>query len=502
MKFYDDLDLNIKTFDKIFKDSGDVVSRKFPVGEARRVDIYVLYIDMLVNRAFIDENIVNRLMISIREVPPNMEMLSQNVFDSLKDGGITTVDLAVNEDVEAVLVSVLAGDTMLLIDGFPKAIVLATRGFPNRGIPTAENEVVVQGSKEAFSEVFRFNTMLIRRRIRDVRLKVKQVRVGTRSHTDIALMYLDDVVRHDILEEVLKRIENINIDAIMDSGYIEQLIEDDWNSPFPQALITERPDTAASAILDGRIAIIVDNSPTAIIVPSTFNSFFQSPEDYYSRFEIMSFTRILRFAAGFLAIALPGLYLATATFHPSMIPMLLVLKMASARASVPFPAVVEIMIMDITFELLREAGIRLPGPVAGTIGIVGGIVIGQAAVEAGIVSPVVVIVIALTGICGFVIPHISLVNGFRIAKYLLIGLSAILGLFGFWIGLLIILIHLVSLKSFGIPYMHPFAASNISGHTEYKDSLIRFPLFSLSRRPFFANPSQSIRMKRYDKKKE
>lgn len=500
MEFLKDLDLNIKAIEEIFTDSGDFVSRKFPVGEKTTVDIYVSYIDSLTSRDLIDENIINSLMIAVRKVPPTMETLTKGIFDFLKDGGVTTADISISENIDDAVDSMLTGDTLLLIDGYAKGIIISSKGFPNRGIPTAENEVVIQGSKEAFSEVFRFNTALIRRRIRDVNLKVKQLKVGRRSKTDVALMYLDDVVRHEILDEVLERIQKIDVDAIMDCGYIEQFIEEDWASPFPQMLITERPDTTAAAILEGRIAVLVDNSPLALIIPSTFNSFFQSSEDYYLRFEIMSFTRIFRFVAGFLAVSLPGLYIATAVFHPAMIPTPLALKMASARVAVPFPAVIEILLMDIAFELLREAGLRLPGRIGGTIGIVGGLIIGQAAVEAGIVSPIVVIVTALTGICGFVIPHISLVNGFRVTKYLIIAFSAFLGLFGFWLALLLVLIHLASLRSFGIPYLYPFVASNIDGYTSYKDCVVRFPLFELIRRPFYANPKQSIRMKKRERR--
>lgn len=499
---YNNIDANIRHVEATFKDCGDFVKRKFPVGENKDIWLYIFYIDMLTDRSFIEMNIMTRLMVQINISQIDTEKVFSSIFDALKDGGITTADIRECQDFDDAFVAVMSGDTVLFVDGFDKGIVIATRGFPNRGVPNADTEVVIQGSKEAFNEVMRFNTALVRRRIRDVNLKILQKRSGKRSSTDIAIMYLQDVVRTDILDDLLKRVEDINVDAILDSGYIEQLIEDDWVSPFPQVQITERPDKASSAILEGRIVIIVDNSPFALIVPATLNTFFQASEDYYQRFHISSFVRILRYIAGFIAVSLPGLYIATAVYHPSMIPRLLVLKMAEAREAVPFPIVVEVLIMETAFELLREASIRLPQPVGGTMGVVGGLIIGQAAVEAGIVSPIVVIVAALTGICEFAVPHFSLVSGFRIMKYFIILLSAVLGLYGFWLALIAILIHLVTLKSFGIPYLFPFTSGGMNDYSDFKDTIFRAPLQSMKKRPIFSNASQVNRMDTKDTKEE
>jgi spore germination protein len=416
------------------------------------------------------------------------------IYETLRDRGIATTDISETDDMFDILYFINAGDTAVFIEGCDKCIVVATRGFPNRGIQSAETEVVVQGPREAFSEVMRFNTALIRRRIRDNHLICKQSKLGKRSLTDIALMYMSDIVRPEVLAEVEKRLEEIEIDGILDSGSVEQFIEESWISPFPQVQLTERPDKAASSILEGRIAVIVDNSPFVIIVPVTLNTFFQASEDYYSRWQVMSVTRFLRFVGAFIAVALPGVYLAIALFHPSMIPLLMVSRLAESSQAVPFPAVLEFILLDAAFELLREAGIRLRSASGGTIGIVGGLIIGQAAVEAGLVSPIVVIIVALTGIATFSIPSVSLVYGFRLVKYGVLALSAFLGFFGLIIGLIITLIHLAALRSFGFPYLMPFAASEMSGYEDLKDSLFRFPLFSLKKRPFFANQEQRSRM--------
>ncbi len=487
------LNTNMEAMQAIFSDCGDFVARTFPVGNDKSLWLGILYIDMLASRQDVEETIMHSLMLrfdtaSMLKLPP------EELQTAVKDCALTMAEVQETADTDAISLAIMTGDTVLFINDCTKALVVSTKGFPNRGIPTAETEVVVQGSKESFNEVFRMSSALIRRRIRDTNLKLIQLEVGRRSRTNVGVMYLKDVVRPQILEETLFRIKNIDIDAILDSGNIEQFIEDDWISPFPQVQVTERPDRAAAAILEGRIVIIVDNSPFVLIVPVTLNAMLQASEDYYQRWEIMSLIRLLRYGAGFLALALPALYMAMAVYHPSMLPTLLTLKMASARQSVPFPAVVEIVLMDVAFELLREAGIRLPGAIGNTIGIVGGLIIGQAAVEAGLVSPIVVIIVALTGICGFAIPSITFTNASRLLKYVLIFTTAVLGLLGFWLGLLAILIHLVSLKSFGIPYMFPYAAGDLNGYTDFKDSLIRLPLFLMKKRPVFANPSQQTRM--------
>ena len=306
-------------------------------------------------------------------------------------------------------------------------------------------------------------------------------------------MYIDGVARPEIVEKIKKNLKNINVDAILDAGYIEQMSERKWWSPFPQVQMTERPDKASAALLEGRIAIAVDNSPLVLMLPSTLNTFFQAAEDYYDRWEIMSFIRILRYISAFIALALPGLYIALTLYNPNLLPVEVVLKIAGTRINVPFSAVTEVFIMEIAFELLREAGIRLPSPIGSTLGIVGGIVIGQAAVEAGLVGPVVVIVSAVAGICTFVIPNQAMVNGIRLSKYLILILSSMLGLFGFWVGIILTFVHLCSLESCGIPYMYPYCSASEKGWDDLKDSIVRMPLFMLKKRPIFASRKNRTR---------
>ena len=450
----------------------------------------MVYTDNIVNGSAIEESILTNIMNRCRIDGKKEGMLKRLNEEVIAIGEMTEV-----KTFQEIFDAVLLGDTILLMDGNDIALQASTKGFPSRGVSEAKTEVVVQGPKDAFTEIGATNIVLIRRRIRDTKLKVKRTKVGKRSKTDVAILYMEDIVRKEILQEVENRINQIDIDVILDSGYIDQLLENRWLSPFPQLQMTERPDKASSALLEGRVVIVIDNTPFVVIAPATLNVFFQAAEDYYDRWEIMSFIRLIRYCAGFLAVALPGLYIALTVFHPSMIPTNLALKIAETRQNIPFPAVGEILIMELAFELLREAGIRLPSPVSSTIGIVGGIIIGQAAVEAGIVSPSVVIVSALTGICTFVIPNIALVSGLRLTKYIVLLFSAILGLYGFWLALILMLIHMASLKSFHIPFLYPFCSASVNDYNDLEDSIFRLPLWFMKKRPIFSNDKHRQREK-------
>ena len=280
----------------------------------------------------------------------------------------------------------------------------------------------------------------------------------------------------------------------MDSGVLEQLAEEQWYSPFPQFQTTQRPDRAAMSVLEGRVILMSDNSPVALILPTDYNSFIRTSDDYYNRWEIASFGRMLRYIASFFAMTLPGLYLAVTNFHTQILPTTLLLAFADARKGVPFPAVIEVLLMEISFELLREAGVRLPGAMGNTIGIVGGLIIGQAAVEANLVSPIVVIVISFTALCSFAIPNEEFATAFRILKFAMIGLCAWLGYFGMLLGLLAVLIHLAHLKSFGIPYLMPFVGADLNDYEDERDFLWRLPMRKLKKRPIYAKRQERTKL--------
>lgn len=483
-----DLNQNIKIIDALFENCADAVKRKFTVGGKNKVDIYFLYIDNMVDKTLLEEDTLRYLIYEMDDMP------SDHKFEYIKDKGLRSADIAVLEDMNAVVENVLGGDTAILIDGCDKALKVSIRGMANRGVPTAQNEVSVRGSKESFSEVLFINRVLLRRRVKDTNMKIKQIKIGTRTKTDVAIVYIEGIAKPEIVKNIEERLNNFIIDGVFDSGMVEQLSERNHYSPFPEFQSTERPDKAASALTEGRVVIIVDNSPTVLVLPTTLNAFYQASDDAYNRWEVASFARVLRYIASFFAVALPGLYIALVNYQPEVMSSSLALSFANARGGVPFSVFLEVVIMEIAFELLLEAGIRLPGPMGNTIGIVGGLIIGDAAVNANLASPMVVIIVALTAICAFSVPNEEFAQAFRLVRYVIIILSAALGIFGFIMGIMLLVIHLAGLTSFGTPYLSPFAAAGNNEGSELKDSIIRMPITKLKKRPTFAEHSQRRRL--------
>ena len=474
------LDENTRRLKERLKDCDDIVYKEFRVGEKQNLRFLLVYVDGMSSRDLLNVAVLNSLMVHAREVPPEATEPGDELFKLVRYGGLPASELADKDNLEDAVLAILIGDAVLFIDSTEKCIIIGAKGWPMRGVSEPNTEALIRGPRDGFTETFRINTALVRRRIRDSRLKLKQLRVGKRSFTDIGIMYIEDIAEPELLEEVFRRINTIDIDAIIESGYIEQLIEDNYLSPFPQISVTERPDEVAASLYEGRVAILVDNSPFALIVPTTLNSLFQSPEDYYDRWYVASILRFIRYMASILSLVLPASYIAVTSFHPGILPAKLVISMAAARQGIPFPVLIEAFIMEVTFELLREAGLRLPVPIGSAIGIVGGIVIGTAAVDAGIVSPIMVIIVAITAISSFSIPNYSLSVGFRMLRFSLMFLAGILGLYGIMLGVLLIVSHLVKLKSFGIPYMSPYVSFVGS---DYKDTVVRVPIFLMGKRP-------------------
>jgi spore germination protein len=476
-----DIDNNILKLEKNFKDCQDYVYRKILFAKTNKY-FYVAYFESLTDRFIVDEQIIKSLsQNSLYEDNKDIDL-----FIELKTKLLTTAGIQQTNDLDFILVMILSGETVLFLDGYDQALIISTRKFPNRGINSCEIESGVYGSKDAFCEVMRFNTALIRRRIRSVNLKIKQIRLGSRTQTDVSIIYMNDIVRPEIMSKLENKIKEIKIDAILDVGYLQEFFDFDQKSIFPRSQLTERPDKTASAILEGRIVILVDNSPFALIVPATLSTFFQSAEDYSERFWIMNFLRLLRYFAASIAVCLPGFFLSVINSKEVFLPTKFLLKIEEERKNVAFSSsFLELTSMLIAFELLSEAGVRLPNPIGGTIGIVGGIIVGQAAAEAGIVTPIVIIIMAITSIASFSIPNANFVSALRILKYLILIPVAFLGLTGFFLAILILLTHLCSLESFGIPYLHPFVSGEINDFRDFEDSLFRVPLFSM-KKPIFA----------------
>lgn len=474
----DDLQVNIAYLEQRFKNCDDLIHKKFSIGVRHKHECYLMYADGLIDAVMIQDSVIRPLL---------SESLT-NYPDSIENWIIESADRKQIFDMEEAITNILSGNTVIFFDECDFAIQVSSKKFPNRGIQSPEQEVSIRGPKDSFNESLRFSTALIRRRIRDPRFKVEQQQIGVRSKTDIAILYMEDLVHENMLEQLKDEISQINVDGILDSGVLEQFLEKKVHSPFPQYQHTERPDKVASGILEGRIAVVVDNSPGVLLLPVTLNVFFQAGDDYYNRWEIASFARVLRYISSIIAVSLPAFYIAIANFHTEVVPTNLILSFAKARESVPFPIVIEVLMMELAFELLREAGIRLPGQLGGTIGIVGGLIVGQAAVEAGLVSTIVVIVVSLTAIASFSVPSESFRGAFRLLKFFMIAVCSFWGLYGFFLGWLAIAIHLCSLESYGIPYLSP----TVHGGEEY-DYLVRMPWRKLKIRPGFTRNGARIR---------
>lgn len=391
---------------------------------------------------------------------------------------------AVNKvyDVEAAAAAVLSGDTLLLLDGVPGALHIANRGPQARGVEDPILEVTVRGPRDSFTETLLWNTALIRRRLKDPRLRVEFKKVGRRSRTDVAVLHIDGIAPQDLVDEVRRRLDAIDIDAILDTGYIEQLVEDAWLSPFPQHLKTERPDKVAAGLLIGRIALLADTTPFALILPATFDSFFHSPEDSYDRFLPVNFLRVIRLVAATLSTVIPALYVALVAYHPGTLPTELALKIQASREGVAFPVLVEALIMQFFLELIREAGLRLPGPLGQTFGIVGGLILGDVGIRAGIVSEAMVITVAATAISSFASVDRELGTALRLLGFPIMLSTALLGLYGFIMGALAVLIHLSILRSYGIPYLAPYPYYQWSSA---KDAVTKAPQRLFRRRPAY-----------------
>lgn len=495
-KVTNDIAHNKKVFENIFSDCADIKMIDMRLGADRQLRCMVAYIEVVAGASSYGASEIGRLLAAFSDKS------AAEVHELLKINGKGMTDVALYTDLKEAAQGLLTGDIILFVDGLDRVLKIPDEGYPGLGVQTAESEKVIRGSNEGFSDSIKTNTALIRKRLRALELKNVETKAGRRTGTLVNLMYMEGIARKEVLDEILRRLERFEIDGILDSGMIEQLAEEHWASPFPQFQSTERPDRAVHALLEGRIVLLCDNSPLVLILPTDYNSFLQTSDDYYNRFEIASLERIIRYMAAFFALSLPGLYLAVINFHTSLIPTSLLLSFAQARAGVPFSSLVELLLMELSFELLREAGVRLPGTMGNTIGIVGGLIIGSAAVEAGIASPVVVIVVAFTALCSFAIPNEEFATAFRLLKFFLIFVSAWLGFFGYLAGLLAILIHLSGLRSFGVPYLMPFAASEVEDGVQWKDSIFRFPLFSLVQRPVYARKSNRTRFRWRDDKKK
>lgn len=482
IKISPNIESNIKELKQAFEDCQDVVYKDFVIGEKLDNKLSLVYIDGLVNTDLITENVTKSLMQELRQTNP--KNVVKNLYKIIEKASISATEIKDVDYLEQAIDSILEGDTVLFVDGYEKVMVIGSRGWQMRGLQEPQSQALVRGPRDGFNETLKTNITLVRRRIRDTKLKVKMIKIGRRSKTDIAILYIDDIADKRILKEIEERLEKIDTDMILESGNIEGFIEDDNYSIFPQIQNTERPDSVASALYEGRIALMVDNTPFALILPMDLNAMFISAEDYYERWVATFIIRPIRYIAALTATLAPAFYIAVTSFHPGILPTKLALHIASSRALVPFPSFLEAFLMILTVEFLRESGTRISGPIGTTIGVVGGLVIGQSAVEAGLVAPLMVIITALTTVSIFMIPNYSFSVTLRITNFMMMFLASILGLYGIILGIIGLAIHLCTLTCYGVPYFAPFGILGKESR-DLEDSIIRVPIGKMKKRPHY-----------------
>lgn len=473
------LDQNLQKIKELTGNSSDYMFRVFVSEIVRPVNIALVYVDGLADINIINNGIMESLIVvkggdsgTVRPDSQTLDLIKNRI---LAVGSVQTIG-----SINQLLTDLLVGNAIILIDGYQQAISVGSAGWERRGVEEPQSQTVIRGPKEGFTETLRINTALLRRKIKSPNLWMETLKIGRVTQTDVAIMYLKGVAKDEVVTEILKRLESVDVDSILEGGYIEELIQDQTFTPFPTIANTERPDAVAGAILEGQVAILVDGTPFVLVAPVAFFKFFQASEDYYQRFDISTFLRILRLIAFTVSMLLPSLYVAVTTYHQEMLPTTLLISLAAQREGIPFPAFVEALIMEITFEVLREAGVRMPRAVGQAISIVGALVLGQAAVQAGLVSAAMVIIVSFTAISNFVVPAFNIAIAARLLRFGLIILAATMGLFGIMAGLIAILIHLAGLRSFGMPYLMPMAPFI---PTNQRDVLVRVPWWAMFRRP-------------------
>ncbi len=435
----------------------------------------IAYISGITDEIRINNNIIKNLQ-------QNLKDIDVDLIENIKLEVISITSIEESENMDKIIDYILDGQTVFFIDGEKKALIIGSTGGKERSVEQPQSETLIHGPRDGFIENLEVNLSLIRKDIRDPKLRFKSFEIGSRSKQKVMLCYIEDIINPNILEEVTRRLQSIDTEYVTDSAQIEQWIEDSSLSPFPQMISSERPDKASFEMLHGKFVILVDGTPFSIIGPIVLNDIVKSMEDYNQRWITASLIRSLRFIACIIALFLPAIYIALVSFHPGMLPTSLVFSIAASREGMPFNAAVEVLLMAMVFEMLQEAAIRLPRVIGQTISIVGGLVIGESAVNAGIASPIIVIVTALTAIASFCVPYYSVAISFRAIRFGVMLASALLGLYGLILSLIVMVIHITNLKSFGVPYSIPLMPMV---KRDLSDTIIRAPITVLSKRENF-----------------
>lgn len=479
---------NLKIISEELGNSSDIVKRIIHINDEK---IGYIYLESVSS----DDKISNFLMKDISSYVKNKK---KNFFDELfasLENSIPNSHLKIIEKKEDIFYHLSSGYTCIFVEGEKKVISIETKTKLDRGITEATSEAIIRGPKDSFTENHNINIGLIRKRIKDKNLWMNELIVGRRTKTKVTISYIKDIADIELVEKIQGEISRIDIDGILDSGYIRELLLKGKSSTLPQFISTERPDLVSMSLLEGKVVILVENSPIALIIPALLVDFIHSPEDYYQKPSNVTFIRILRVLAFFITIFLPGAYVALTTFNQEIIPNELLISLAVQREGVPFPTAIETLMMILTFEILRESDIRIPNASGSSIGIVGALVLGEAAVTAGIVSPIVIIIIGVTSIGGLLFTDIDVVNGIRWWRIIVLLFSCSMGVIGLVVSVLLFIIKLSSMEYHGVPYLAPIAPFYLEPQ---KDALIRFPRGKFFKRPVYLSRKNQTRMRDQD----
>jgi len=470
---------NLKMFKAIFINCSDIVFHELSFAYNEDIRLGVVYTEGLVDKRSLEESIIGPLSFPAPQTLSGRRIPKKEALEYIKNHCIGVSEVEESGRVQDMVQAVLSGSTALLVDGFSKALIIDIRFFFARPVSESTTDRLVRGPRDGFVETLNTNTSLLRQRIKNPALKFEMLTVGRVTNTSIAVAYIEGIANPKIVAEVKNRIGRVDVDSVLEGGYIEELIEDNPLSPFCTINHSDRVDKIAAQLLEGRVGIIVDGTPFIMTVPALFIEMIHNPEDYYQRSYISSLIRILRVFSFFLSLTASSLFVALTTYHPELLPTPLLLSIAAQRETVPFPSIIEVLLMEITFEILREAGLRMPMPLGQAVSVVGAIVLGDAAVRAGLVTSVTVIIIAISAIASFAFCYTGTLTA-RIMRFPLLLTSAFLGLPGLIFGLMFILIHLANLRSFGVPYLYPLAPLSPE---ELKDTYIRAPWWLMGKRP-------------------
>lgn len=486
---HQELELTAENIKDLLGANSDIKFREILINEGKNISVNLIYVDGLINGDYISNYILKPLL----QEPEFRQAGSLNeVVRHIENGKLYFINQKKVADISEAVYGLVSGAALLIFGSGKTAFSIEAKGFEKRAIsePTAEN--VIKGAKDGFIEELRTNTAICRRKLKSHNLTINETKVGKQSQTRVAIVYMNNIANKTIVEEVKKRLDSIEIDRLLTAGYIEEFIVDEKNTAFPQIAYTERPDKFCENIVSGRVGILIDGLPISYIIPATLLQFIQAPEDYAQNYMVSSVIRALRFTAMILTLVLPAFYVAITSFHHEMIPAKLAVSIASSKEGVPFPMFVEVILMLAAFEVLIEAGLRLPRSIGQAVSIVGALVVGQSAVEAKLLSPATVVVIAITAIASFTMPNQDFSNALRLWRFVFVICSSIIGIFGLSYGIIFLIYHLSRLESFGVPYLSPVVAGE---DKQLQDTIFRFPLSTHKKRPIELKTTNKRRMK-------